>query len=77
MSDQPVDESDSAAGGELTDEAPSVASSTDRDGVASLLDSQADAGDENADVGIYTLDTLEASELRVDLDVVEDEPRLT
>jgi len=55
----------------------STADATEQDGVASLLDSQADAGDEDADTGIYTLDTREAREAGVDLDVMPDEPPLT
>ncbi len=54
----------------------SAADTTERDGVASLLDTQADAGDEDADIGIYTLDTLEAREAGVELGAMPDEPPL-
>ncbi len=49
----------------------------ERDGVAALMDSQADAGDEGVDSSLYTLDALEAAELNVDLDPRPDEPTLS
>ena len=62
---------------EVLDEATAVANAPERDGIASLLDSQADAGNEDADAGIYTLDTLEAHESGVNLDARPDEPPLS
>jgi len=47
-----------------------------QDGVASLLDTPADAGDEDVDTGIYILDRRGAREAGVDLDVLPDEPLL-
>lgn len=43
------------------------------DPVASLMDSQADAGDEDADYETYLLDRVEAREAGVDLDAIPDE----
>jgi len=54
----------------------STADASEQDGVASLLESQAAAGDEDADTGIYILDTREAREAGVDLDVMPDGPLL-
>lgn len=62
---------------EAVDEATAVANAKERDGIASLLDSQADAGNEDADAGIYTLDALEAYERGVNLDARSDEPPLS
>lgn len=43
------------------------------DPVASLMDSQADAGDEDADSETYLLDRVEAREAGVELDAIPDE----
>jgi len=61
----------------VIDEATAVANTIERDAIASLLDSQADAGNEDADAGIYTLDALEAYECGVNLDARPDESRLS
>jgi hypothetical protein len=50
---------------------------TDRDGVAALRDTAAEAGDENAVEDLFSLDLVEARELGVNLDVINDEPPLT
>ena len=59
------------------DEATAVANTIERDGIASLLDSQADAGNEAADAGIFTLDGLEADECGVNLEARPDESPLS
>ena len=50
---------------------------TDRDGVAALRDTAAEAGDENAVEDLFSLDVVEAHELGVDLDAMNDESPLS
>ena len=49
----------------------------DRDGVGSLRDTEAEAGDEEEITDTYSLDEREARELGVALDGGTDEPRLS
>ena len=50
---------------------------TDRDGVAALRDTAAEAGNENAVEDLFSLDAVEAREVGVDLDAMNDESPLS
>lgn len=72
MSDEPIDRGEIISLDDVRDEAR-----RDRDGVSSLRDTEAEAGDEDEVTDKFELDSVEARELGVDLDRTGGEtPRL-